>query len=227
MSESSELLELKYIISDKTHYGVIWKGSYDGDTCIVKVVVLNTGVHYDKRTGKYYDGERRISRRTAGKVFAGDFKAPYLHSRYREKKAMDVETFNRETEMMKTAGKLRLAPKLLDYWGDRTTYRIHYGVIVMERLSMTVKDILLERDLGSDELDTIQLKIRKLHERGIRHGDLKPSNIAVNCDSKGVIRKVRIIDWAKGEYTDNKKLFDNDIGTFHQHMRKNIRERSK
>ena len=140
---------------------------------------------------------------------------------------MDVETFNREIGMMKKAGKLRLAPKLLDYWGDKRTYRIHYGVIVMERLSMTVKDILLERDLGSDELDSIHLKIRKLHKRGIKHGDLKPSNIAVNCDNKGLIRKVRIIDWAKGEYTDNKKLFDNDLRTFHQHMKKNITERSK
>lgn len=225
MSESSESLQFKSIISDKTHYGVIWKGVYNNQSCIIKVVVLNTGIHYNKRNGKYYDGESKISERVALKAFAYDDGAPYLHTRYIKKKAMDVDVFNHEVKMIKSVGKLQLAPKLLDYWTDKKTSRIHYGIIIMERLAMTVKDIILRRNLTSSELNYIQVKINTLHGHGIKHGDLKPSNIGVNCDDSGKIRRVRIIDWAKGEYTNNSDLFDRDIRTFHAHIKKNIRDR--
>lgn len=226
MSGSVEWLRYKSIISDKTHYGVIWKGLYVNERCVIKVVVLNTGIHYDKRKGKYYEGENRISERSALKAFEHDDHAPFLHTRYKKKKAMDIDVFNHEVKMIREVGNLRLAPKLLDYWINNTS-RIHYGIIVMERLDMTVKDILLHRDLTSSELDHIKRKISKLHRHGIKHGDLKPSNIGVKCDNSGTIRKVKIIDWAKGEYTRDKGLFDRDIRTFHIHIKKNIKERSE
>ena len=51
-TESKELLQFKSIISDKTHYGVIWEGIHENKVCVVKVVILNTGVHYNKREGE-------------------------------------------------------------------------------------------------------------------------------------------------------------------------------
>lgn len=227
MSGSDESLQFISIISDKTHYGVIWEGTYNNHTCVIKVVVLDTGIHYNKHDGKYYDGKNHISERKALRAFDHDADVPYLHTRYVKKKAMDVDVFNHEVKMIKAVAKLELAPKLLNYWTNKKTSRIHYGIIVMQKLDMTVKDVLLRRNLTSPELDYIKLKINNLHEHGIKHGDLKPSNIGVNCDDSGKIRRVRIIDWAKGEYTNNNDLFERDTRTFHVHMKKNIKERSE
>lgn len=221
-------VQFKSILSDKTHYGVIWDGMYEDHSCVVKVVVLNTGIHYNKQTGKYYDGdsaEKKVSEKKALKVFSRDDTIPYLHTRYIKKKAMDIRTFNHEIKMLKEVAKLRLAPKLYDYWIDNTTSRIHYGIIVMRKLSMTVKDILLKRNLNPDELTYLQDKINKLHNHRVKHGDLKPSNIGVDCDKTGKIHRIRIIDWAKGDYTNDTDLFKRDIRTFHGHIIKNIGER--
>lgn len=220
-----ESLQFKSILSENTHYGIIWDGIYDDNKCVVKVVVINTGIHYDKRSGKYYEGNSKISKREALKAFANDENIPFLHTKYIRKKAMNTKTFNHEVKMIKSVAKLQLAPELYDSWIDNKTSRIHYGIIVMRKLSMTAKDIILERDLTSAELNYLKEKISKLHNNGIKHGDLKPSNIGVDCDKTGKIRRVRIIDWAKGEYTNDKDLFDRDIRTFHSHIKKNINER--
>lgn len=224
-TESNELLQFESIISDKTHYGIIWEGTYENKVCVVKVVILNTGVHYNKKEGKYYDGENHISKRRALKLFSKNREAPYLHTRYVKKKAMDIDVFYHEVKMIKNVGKLGLAPKLFDHWVDRTTSRIHYGIIVMEKLERTVKDILINRNLRNKELNYILDKINNLHDNGIKHGDLKPSNIGVYCDKLGEIIKVKIIDWAKGDYTNDNSLFVRDIKTFHAHVKKNIKER--
>ena len=224
-NKSNESLKFKSILSDKTHYGVIWNGIYENHKCVIKVVVLNTGIHYDKQSDKYYDAKKKISKKSAIKAFSQDDHIPYLHTRYIKKKAMDIKTFHHEVKMIKEVAKLRLAPELYDSWVDNTTSKIHYGIIVMRKLSMTVKDIILERDLTSAELNYLKDKIHKLHNYGIKHGDLKPSNIGIDCDKTGKIRRFRIIDWAKGQYTKDDDLFKRDLRTFHAHIKKNIKER--
>ena len=102
---------------------------------------------------------------------------------------------------------------------------MHYGFIVLEKMSLSVKDILLKRDLASTELEYIKSKIAKLHSQGIIHGDLKPSNIGANLDGSGQIKLIRILDWAKGTYTHDRDKIARDMNTFTAHIRKNIAER--
>jgi len=213
------------IISDNTHYGIIWSGLYNSLDCVIKVVLLNTGIHYNKLIHKYQNNSLSIKTINAHKYFALDDTVPYLHTLYHKKKSMSVPKFTHEFTMLKIVNNINLAPKVFHHWIDQTSYPVHYGFIVMERLSKTVKDIILERDLISHELNYIRSRINKLHKNNIKHGDLKPSNIGVYLDSHGYINKIRIIDWAKGEYTHNKHMFITDLNTFSSHIKKNTAER--
>lgn len=216
--------ELQYqnIISTNTHYGVIWQGRYRNKDCIIKVVLLNTGIHYDKSTKKYLNHNIRISK--GEKYFRHDDATPFRHTLYAKRKSMSIEKFKHEVAMLKQIGALQLAPELYSYNIDRS-YDVHYGIIVMQRMMMTVKDIILKRDLKLEELEYILSKIQRLHDAGIKHGDMKPSNIGANITESGVISKVRIIDWAKGASTSDHRAFERDIRTFHLHVKKNIAER--
>ena len=220
------------IVSDKTHYGVIWEGQYKGLDCIIKMVALDTGIHYDKRHDCYRNHDSRISTSTAIKHFETNHKTqinnitiPFHHTKYIKRKAMSIDNFHHEISMLKSVNKIKLAPKLYHHWIDNKSYKVHYGFIVMERMSSTVKDILLRRNLSSKELEYIQSKINKLRRHNIKHGDLKPSNIGVNLDRSGYISSIRMIDWAKGGYTDDKDKFDRDLRIFKLHVKKNISER--
>jgi len=113
---------------------------------------------------------------------------------------MNLSTFHHEITMLEKMSTLKLAPKLFHHWIDNQTYPAHYGFIVMERMTKTVKDILLKRDL-------------------------KPRNIGVHVNESGYITKMRMIDWAKGASTRDKSLFDRDTRTFYAHIKKNISER--
>lgn len=210
------------IISDNTHYGIIWSGTYDQKSCVIKMVILDTGVHYNKRDDRYYDGNKKISKT---KYFNEDDKKPYLHTYYRKRKAMMLSKFKHEVSMIDKMSKLKLAPQLFHHSINRDSYRTHYGFIVMERMTQTIKNILLKRNLKSFELTYIESKIDSMHKKHIKHGDLKPSNIGVHLDDSGYIIKIRMIDWAKGETTRDKHAFDRDISTFYSHMKKNISER--
>jgi tRNA A-37 threonylcarbamoyl transferase component Bud32 len=218
-----KMLEYQTIISSHTHYGVIWSGQYGNQDCIMKVVLLNTGIHYDKLTKKYLDHNAKISK--GKKYFKHDDRLPFLHTMYTKRKSMSIEKFNHEVSMLKQISALKLAPKLYDSWIDQKTFSIHYGIIVMQRMATTVKDIILKRDLTPKELEYIMSKIQKLHGDGIKHGDLKPSNIGVNVDESGTIKEVRMIDWAKGAGTQDSYDFERDLRTFSAHIKKNIAER--
>lgn len=221
-----EGLTFKRILSDTTHYGIIWSGKWEKRTdCVIKVVLLNSGVHYDRESEEYISGSDKRPARNGVRKFSKDGEIPYLHTDYARKKAMSVEKFRKEVYMLKEVNALKLAPKLFHHWMDQTSYKAHYGFIVMERMTCTVKDILLERDLSKSEMRRIKSKIAKLHDNGIKHGDMKPSNVGVHLTSSGSIRHIRIIDWAKGEYTSDEEIFARDIRTFAAHVEKNILER--
>jgi tRNA A-37 threonylcarbamoyl transferase component Bud32 len=220
-----EGITFDYIISEQTHYGVIWKGKYKNEECAIKVVLLNTGVHYNKKNSKYYNHDVEISKSKGKSCFKDDDRIPFLHSKYRKRKSMSKENFVHEIKMLKEVSKNGLAPDLFHCWVNRKSYKAHYGFIVMRYMKYSVKDILLRRNLTGKEEAYILSKIRKLHDCGIRHGDLKPSNIGVNLDSLGHINHIRMIDWAKGDYTKDHSKFKYDIDTFYSHIKKNIDER--
>ena len=138
---------------------------------------------------------------------------------------MSIEKFKHEVKMIRNMSDIGFAPKLYEHWIDSKSYRVHYGFIVMERMTTTVKKIILRRDLSSSELKDIKSKIRKLHDNNVKHGDLKPSNIGVHLDERGRITVIRMIDWAKGQYTSEQRAYDRDNRTFVEHIEKNIGER--
>src|SRR5436309_1202417 len=210
------------IISTSTHYGIIWSGTYNKEDCIIKMVILNTGIHYNKKADNYYDNTKNISK---PKCFNKDNNKPFLHTYYQKRKAMNLSTFHHEITMLEKMSTLKLAHKLFHHWIDNQTYPAHYGFIVMERMTKTVKDILLKRDLKPYELSYLEEKIADMHKAHIKHGDLKPSNIGVHVNESGYITKMRMIDWAKGASTRDKSLFDRDTRTFYAHIKKNISER--
>lgn len=221
----NEKLVFNEIISDKTHYGIIWNGRYKGTECVIKVVILDSGIHYDNRKNEYNVGNKKITKGEALNNFKENNIKPYIHEKYKDRKAMSVEKFTYEVNMLYNMGKSGIAPKLYKYFIDNNSYEIHYGFIVMEKMHMSIKDILLKRDLNNDEMDEILRKIEKLHKIGIKHGDLKASNICVDIDNKGKIKKIKIIDWAKAKYTKDEKDFEKDRKTLIKHINKNMLER--
>jgi tRNA A-37 threonylcarbamoyl transferase component Bud32 len=218
-------LQVDYIISENTHYGVIWVGRYKKTPCVVKIVLIDTGIHYDRQYNSYLDNDIDISSRKAMTYFFDD-KKPYLQSKYIRRKSMSMRKFNHEVNMIRKMSIKRLAPKLLGSWVNNTSYKIHYGIIIMEQMTCTLKDIILRRDLEKNERNRVLIKINTLHNYGVTHGDLKPSNVGIICDRYDNIKHIRFIDWAKGEYTNNTDLFTRDIRTFKNHIKKNIRDRS-
>ena len=63
-------------------------------------------------------------------------------------------------------------------------YDIHYAFLIMELMDCSLKDILLRRPLSDMEQNMIKETIDKMHNMGIIHGDLKPSNLGVSLLSK-------------------------------------------
>lgn len=222
-----KVVDIKYngIKSENTDYGVIWEGKSNNIECIIKVVILDTGIHYNKKKDKYYDGDVEIPEYLANKYFLENYEKPFYHRKYDKRKAMNMDKFTNEVKMLKIVSDIGLAPMLLDHWIDEKSYKIHYGFIVMERLSTTIKEIISSRNLSEDEDRYIKSKINKLHKHKIKHGDLKPSNICVNMNKSGQLKHLRIIDWAKGGYINDEKEIDRDRETYINHVRKNIIDR--
>ena len=208
-----EHVRFKKILSTTSHYGIIWKGIYKDKDCVVKMVILTSGLHYEKN-----------SKDKGEKFFDHDNESPFLHSLFRERKAMIREKFDHEVRMIRKLNRVNLSPNLFHSF-IIDTYEAHYGFIIMEELETTVKAILLQRDLTSKEDEKIERLIGKLHERGLYHGDLKPSNIGVNLNKRGQIEYLKLLDCAKVNEIQSRDDIKGDLETFHKHVRKNIQER--
>jgi tRNA A-37 threonylcarbamoyl transferase component Bud32 len=215
-------LQYQSILSSTSHYGVVWKALYNGQPCAVKMVILTSGLHYDKKSKRY----RNTNKHRPDDYFSRDNASPFLHTQFRHRKAMTLDKFNHEVKMIQQMSQLHLAPRLLGSWINRSDYPMHYGFIVMEYLPTTVKGVLLKRNLSAVEMTTIERLINQLHQQGVCHGDLKPSNIGIRIGSNGQIDHLRLLDWAKGEVTSDRKRRKRDRDTFKKHVKKNIAERS-
>jgi serine/threonine protein kinase len=197
------------IISNNSVYGVVWSGKYRQKNCVLKLVVLSSG-------------------RTDAKYFRENDKPPFLHSEFTDKKTMSVENFMYEAQAYSTLADLGLAPTVYNVKVIRK-YPIHYGQIISERLDCSVKDILLTRRLKSFEKRKIKCIIRKLHESGIAHGDMKPSNIGVYLED-GFIDKCYFFDCQKVRYSHHydKEIFavfiQRDLANYKKHYLMNRAE---
>ena len=222
MSDKLDALQFDNIISTTSYYGVVWKGLHKNRPCAVKMVILTSGLHYDYGKGKY----RGDDRKHADKYFSRDEQAPFLHSHYRQRRAMTPEDFEYESEMIQKISRLDLAPQLFDVWIDRTR-PMHYGFIVMELIPETIKGILLKRDLTRDELKRTHDIISSLHSKGFCHGDLKPSNMGCHLNDKGEIDRIRFLDLMKCRRIKHRDEIKRDVDTFKRHAKDNADLRSK
>lgn len=215
LRNQKDSLRFENIISTTSHYGVVWKATYNGQPCAVKVVILTTGLHYDHKKKKYRGDAKKPEEH-----FAQDERAPYLHTLYKERKAMPRDDFEHEAEMIEKMSKMNLGPKLFGVWIDEKR-PMHYGFIAMEFMTETVKGILLKRDLTGNELQRIRETIDRLHGKGICHGDCKPSNIGVTLDANGNVDQIRFLDLMKCRPIKHRHEIERDLDTFKRHAKDN------
>lgn len=163
------------IISNSTVYGLVWEGIYNNINCAIKMIKLERDNENEQHTNIKNE------------------KNPYKHNEFSNKKTMTKENFMKEVNQLELLSKLRVSPKYYGY-----TISKNYGFIIMKKMDTSLKNILVNRSLSKDEEKIIYRKIDKMHnKKKIIHGDLKPSNIGVNLDENGKIRRCRMLDCQK------------------------------
>lgn len=188
----SELKKIKLdkIISNDTVYSIVWSGKYDNKKCVIKMIVIDSG-------------------KTKGKYFKENGSEPFLHKEFKDKKSLSPKEFKHEVDAYLKFDKLGIGPKIYASWIHKD-YDVHYGMVVMERLDCSIKQILAKRELTHREHDIVNKLIEKLHHKyEIVHGDMKPSNIGVYLNEKGEIKECYFFDCQKVKYSKNY-----DTGTF-------------
>lgn len=203
-SEKFKLIDTKdvrfcKIIKKTTVYGIIWKCHYNDDTCAVKIVTLKTGIYYDKKSKIYMDGNtnQRIDQSIA-KEKLREIGHPFIdNDDFENHKAMELSSFNNEMNGLIHLNQYKLTPKYYGYCIINMN-GVNFGLIFMQKVEATIKDILLKRKLTSKEEYIIEKTINKFHYKyGMIHNDLKPANIGVFMDSKFLIKQCVFIDCDK------------------------------
>lgn len=219
------------VISRRTAYGLIWIGKYRQHNCVVKMIMLTTGIHYDKDLKEYQTPQKtRICEAFADKYFNHNDAKPFYHTDFRHRRSMTPEAYFKEVDDLINLSRLGIAPKVYGF-GINHSYPIHYGFIVMDKVDCSLKDIYLTRDLTDNESTIIKEIIDRLHNKhGFIHGDLKPSNIGVYLDKQGKVINACFFDCQKIKHREQctpeefKKLATRESGNFKKHIIKNISE---
>ncbi len=218
------------IISNQSTYGLIWSGTFDQQPCVIKMVALTSGIHYDKEEKKYINhlGQHIAKKKNPPELFQKDHIIPYLHTEFQQRKAMTRPNFIQEVTQLIRMNQFKIAPKVFGYGICDQLFAIHYGFIVMEKMDCSVKDILLKRDLNHQEFNIIKQTIDTMHKtHGMVHRDMKPSNIGVNLCGLGQIKKCLIFDCQKVANKTNftssqfNHLIERDWDIFHKHVKMN------
>ena len=163
------------------------------------MVMLRTGLYYDSSNNKYIDGSKNNELDPiVAKKFFNDDEIPFLHSKFKDHKAMNIESFNHEVKQLSHLSNNDLAPRVHGHCVVNKN-GIHYGFIVMEKIDCSVKQIILNRDLTNDEDNIIKNLIHELHNNHsiVKMVILKPSNIGVYLSKCGHIRKCVFLDCQK------------------------------
>ena len=217
------------ILSKRTCYGLIWSGSYDNIPCAIKMIMLTTGIHYDKSKGVYRNGDKQvIKNKHVPEAFLSNNDDPFQHKEFSHRRSMTPAEFQKEVDDLKNLSDIGLAPVVFGYGICDKLYDIHYGFMIMERMDCSVKDIIIRRPLDSDEKKTIEIIINSMHrDHGISHGDMKPSNIGVCLDSNDKVSKCLFFDCQKVKYKRDcsdrkfKDLIKKDVSIYNRHIKQN------
>lgn len=223
---------LNEILSKRTAYGLIWGGTYLEQPCVIKVIMLTTGIHFDKNTGLHLNGKgKKISSTEVQQCFGSDGPNPFKHTEFIHRRSMTPDAFLLEANNLIRLNQLNLAPTMHGYGFCNQLFKIHYAFIVMQRVDETLKDIFILRKLKTKEDTMVEEMINKLHQTyGIVHGDMKPSNIGVTLDAEGQIIASYFLDCQKIKYRQDydeksfNRLILSDWHVYRKHIIKNRTE---
>lgn len=218
------------VISSRSVYGLIWSGIFDKQPCAVKMVMLTSGYHYDSKGYRDGKGDKisGLGKKEMPEVFKHNDKAPFLHTEFRARQSMTREAFMREAIELINLSQLKLAPKVYGYGICDRLFDVHYGFIVMEKMDCSLKDILVKRSIRDDEFKIVKDTVDAMHKReGIVHKDMKPSNMGVNLDYQGNVKKCLMFDCQKMQQrsqlggSEFEKCVKRDWEIYYKHVKMN------
>ena len=181
------------ILSEGT-YGIVWSATvatFSRPTTVVavKVVVLTAGVYYDRAEKCYRDGSRQNQECKSTCFNRVNKTPPFHHALYKKRKAMPIYEFLKEVEQQTQLASLGLGLKVYDsiitmepesadsVQGE--SQKIIYGMIIMDIVDCSLKQVIIQRDLTAKEQAIIEDLKKRMAEVGIIHGDFKPSNLGI------------------------------------------------
>lgn len=213
-------IKFKKIISNKCTHGLICVGKIHNKICVIKVIILKSGIPHNEK--KYYNDIDHLSKS----------KLKYLKKKnFRKLKPISYNELIKEAYELYYLNSIGVGLKFYGY--NVLNNKKYYGFLVMGKAETTIKDILLKRRLASSEKKKIRKFINKMHDRGVTHGDLKPSNIGVFLNEHGKIKRCVAFDCKKAKHNiyyklhDFKKFIKDDIRHYKRHASKNKKERHK
>lgn len=210
-------------------YGVIWNGLYDKKPCVIKMLSLNTGIHYDKDANEHYTKQnKKLTINQAHRAYSVEHCIPFIHKKFFNKRSISIDKFLYEINQFLLLGKHSLAPYVYDYGISHTIDGFKYGFIVMEKVHSNIKLVRQKRHLHLCEKDIIKNKINELHTLGFSHGDLKPNNIGCYLSDDGMITRCVFFDCYTVKVLSEKtpqeaeKLINKDWSTYTHYYSKLI-----
>jgi hypothetical protein len=110
-----------------------------------------------------------------------------------------VKHFRIEANMLRVASDAGVAPT---YHTFEVCGGGRHGVIVMDRMDMSLSQLLRSRNMNYVEItklaNMVYAVVRKMHDIGILHQDLHAGNVMVNLDKRSnEVNEVKIIDYGK------------------------------
>lgn len=215
------------VLSEESQYGIIWDASWKKQPCAIKMVMLRTQIHYNQDKHAYIVNKKKQSKMPD--CFKTDEAAPFLHTKFAQRKSMSRDQFLLEKSNMTRLARLGLGPKVFACWiSVGRKIPIDYGFLVMEKGHCSLKDLIVKRQWHIRDEPIITNLVTRLHQAGMIHGDLKPSNMIVWIDSKSRILEAKIIDAQKVQQREQVSNFTKGIKKdqdhFKEHVKKNQQE---
>lgn len=184
-------LDFISILSRKTAYGLIWTGHYQQKPCVIKMIMLTTGIHYDKDHNIYLDAMGNV---ITNRYFDHNNQKPFLHTEFKHRRSMTPDAFFSEVNELTHLGSIGMAPFVYGC-GINQKHQVHYGFIVMSKVDTSLKDVCMRRRLTSDETQIVTNLVKTLHNvHGLLHGDLQTSNVGVYLNQKDHITQACFFD---------------------------------